>query len=201
MTNGRKMALLMRCAAMVAALGASACMEDSAAPQVEPPAVADGATLSAEQRAELEANPELQALRARLERSGEVVSLDDARAFEQGDKLGIVAPVSGADGQSLTHSQVVLRQGPGRAPRLSLELAPTSSPAAGELRDEANAAAGVTCGAWTPWARVSQFCDWAVACWFGDATYNLVERFRQCCAGGVCRTEGEVSEQRVKCGC
>lgn len=200
MMKGIKKTWLMGCASIALALAAGGCMEDEAAPPA-PPSASDGAPLTAEQRATLEADPRLQAMRAQLLRSGEVVSLDEARVFEQGDKQGIVAPVSGADGQPIEHAQLVVRQTPGRAPRLSLELAATRSPASGELRDGAYAAAGITCGPWTPWARVSQFCDWAVACWFGDATYNLVERFRQCCAGGVCRTEGEVSEQRVKCGC
>lgn len=196
-----KTALLMGCASIWLALGASGCMEDGAGPTSEPPAVADGAPLSAEQRAALEANPELQALRAQLEKSGEIVALDEARLFENGDKQGIVAPVSGADGETLEHSQVVVRQAPGRPVRLSLELAATSSPATGKLRDDANATAGLTCGPWGAWFPVFHYCDWAVACWFGDATYNVVQRTRQCCADGTCLLEKEVSEQRAACGC
>jgi hypothetical protein len=190
---------------ILVSLGAG-CMEDQAAltavsPTEAPPAVADGAPLSTEQRAALEANPELQALREQLAKSGEQIRLDEATVFQQDDKEGILAPVSGPDGETLEHAQVVVRQQQGRPARISLELAPTSSPATGELRDDGLEAAGLSCGGWTNWYPVFHYCDWAVACWFGDATYNVVERERWCCADGTCLREKEVSEQRAKCGC
>ncbi len=201
MLHGWKNVLLMGCAALMVALGASGCMEDATSPEVAPPALSEGAPLTAEQRAALEADPQLQALRKQLGRSGEQVSLDEARVFDQGDKQGIVAPVSGANGETLEHSQLVVRQAEGRPQRISLELAETSSPATGQLRDDANAAAGLSCGPWDSWYPVFHYCDWAVACWFGDATYNVVQRTRHCCADGNCILEKEVSEQRARCGC
>lgn len=202
--------LLLGCMSLLLAVGAGGCMEDQApstnvlsteAPSTEAPSHFDGAPLSAEQRAALEANPELQQLREQLAKSGEQIQLDEATVFEQGDREGVIAPVRGPDGETREHAQLVVRQQQGRPARLSLELAPTSSPATGELRDDGYAAAGLSCGPWTKWFPVFHYCDWAVACWFGDATYNVVERERFCCADGTCLREKEVSEQRAACGC
>lgn len=210
-----KKRLMLGWISMLLTVGAAGCMQDEASPAERLPTEAlpaeqdeglpthaDGAPLSAEQRAALEANPELQKLREQLAKSGEQIRLDEATVFEQDEKEGIVAPISGPDGETREHSQVVVRQQQGRPTRISLELAPTSSPATGELRDDSLEAAGLSCGPWTTWYPVFHYCDWAVACWFGDATYNVVRHVRSCCEPGLgCWEEHRNFSERAFCGC
>lgn len=197
-----KKTLLLALLALLSAVALPGCLEPETSPgDHEPAVVADGAPLTAEQRAALEANPQLQALRQQLASSGETASLDDARAFQHGDKLGIVCPVTGPDGQPGEFSQLTVQQAAGRDATFSLELAPQSSPATGALKDEVLSAGGITCSSWGPWYTLSSYCDWATACWFDDATYLLRERERTCCAPGKCYTETEHTTVRNKCGC
>ncbi len=187
--------------AVLLVMATAACESEEAAPP--PPTAADGAPLTAELRATLEASPELRELRARLASTGDTVSLDEARVLEQGDKQGILCPVSGPDGQPGQFSQVAVQRRQGGALSLSLEPNQQHSPLTGAPRDEALRAAGIQCEpSWFPGRVIGSFCEWSVACWFGDATYHVQEHVRTCCAAGVgCWEERQNFEVRAHCGC
>lgn len=197
----KKLVMLM---SLFVAMSASACVDgaDPAVPITAPPAASDGAPLTAEQRAALDANPELQEMRAQLAAGGQVVSLDDARVFEQGDKQGIICPVRGQDGQPGQFSQLTVQRRAGGAPTLALELDDSYAPLTGDGGDIRAAGPGRQCEAWFREAIVSQYCEWATACWFGDATYNVVRHVRSCCEPGLgCWEETRNFSERAFCGC
>lgn len=187
---------MMMAMALTMAMGAGACVEDEASP-------VEGAPLSAEQRAALEANPELQALREQLASTGNTVALDEARVFERDEKQGIICPVNGPDGQAGQFSQLTVQQRGGGAMSLALERNEQHSPLTGAKRDEALAATGIQCEPnWFPGRVIGSYCDWSVACWFGDTTYNVQEHVRTCCAQGVgCWEEHQNFAVRGRCGC
>lgn len=184
---------------MLMVVGLGGCVEDSTPPSEGSPALG-GAPLSPEQRANIEASPEFQEAQRQLERHGEAASLDEAQVFQRGDKVGVVCPVTGPEGEQGEFSQLTYQQIGGEAPTLSLEDS-GRSPLTGARKDEALEASGITCSAWGPWSTRSTYCDWATACWFGDATYLLRERARTCCAPGYCYGETEHTTVRNKCGC
>lgn len=196
---------LMMLMSMIVAVSAGACVDgaDPTVPITAPPVASDGAPLTAEQRAALEANPELKEMRAQLAAGGQVVSLDEARVFEQGDKQGIICPVNGQGGQPGQFSQLTVQQRAGGEPTLALERNEDYRAPTGDLRDQLLAAAGRQCEPnWFPLRIVAQYCEWATACWFGDATYNVVQHVRTCCEPGRgCWEEFRNFSERDGCGC
>lgn len=114
----------------------------------------------------------------------------------------------GLEGEPLSAEQWAEREGarelprgPGDASWLSLELEEEQSRATGQLKDDAMAAAGLTCYQWSDWYTIDTFCEWATMCFFGDATYLARERSRTCCYPGSCFVDFDYTSVRNKCGC
>lgn len=194
--------------AVMMAGGATGCLDEATAPpeaapaEVAPPE--GGEPLTAEQRAELEANPKLQEIREQLARGGSQVELDGARAYQRGESRSIACPVTGPDGKAGQFSHVTVQQRGGGEPSLTLEPTPGYNPQAGQFGSVATSATdGVVCEDTYFLKRVvGRYCDWAWACWLGDATFVVHEAVRTCCIPGVrCWEESTHLTSREHCGC
>ena len=184
---------------LIAIVGLAGCLDEPSG-AAESPVIEDGALLTPEQRAALETSPEFQAAQRQLERQGETASLDAARAFQSGDKLGVVCPVNSPDGGLGEYSHITFQQKGDAPPVVALEPSGLSAllldPKGGE-----QSADGFSCFGWSLWYTISSYCEWATLCLFRDATYWLRQRERVCCTSNYCFDQYEQTTVRAGCGC